>query len=399
MLGLSVAAPIMAVSMLQLRVLIASDAQREYEFADYQGTRIITSALALGIIAIVAFASDWDATTVTIVLFVAVAKCADSLSDLARGLYQREERMDYSGMSLIVRGPLALLAAAAAILLFHRDTWTVAAMAMAWAVSYLIYDTVRIKWLLQNDRIHASGGSARPRFVWATMWRLTRVAFPLGLVMGIISLQTNIPRYALQHFAGEDSLGYFGAMAYPMAAFGMMANALGQTASPRLARMFLSNVAGYQRLTWKLSGVAAVLGVALLGGTWLLGEVFLTIYGPDYVAHHPAFVVLAGATAIQLVASCWGYALTAARSLRVQVPLVITTSFVTAFSSYLFVPRWCVMGAALSVLATTVFMLSLFVGATYLAMQRQRRVLAENESAVLVPKSVDPMQEGYKPVE
>ena len=49
-LGLAITSPVMVFSMLQLRVVQATDARHDYSFADYLGLRLVTTILALAAI-------------------------------------------------------------------------------------------------------------------------------------------------------------------------------------------------------------------------------------------------------------------------------------------------------------------------------------------------------------
>jgi O-antigen/teichoic acid export membrane protein len=186
---------------------------------------------------------------------------------------------------------------------------------------------------------------------------LTTIALPLGAVMAIISLQTNIPRYVLERESGKELLGYFGAIVYPMMAGMMVTTAMGQSASPRLARYYIEDVRAFVRLLIRLTSISAGLGlviwiVARLGGDWLLEF----LYGPRFAAYHREFEVLAIAAGIQLVTSCMGYGLTAAKRFRVQVVLTVFSCAATAAASVVLIPRHAVMGACVAVLVTALTM-------------------------------------------
>src|SRR5690606_15019377 len=98
---------------------------------------------------------------------------------------------------------------------------------------------------------------------WSRSIELTSIAFPLGLVMLLLSLNTNLPRYFIQHEYGERALGFYSAIAYLMIAGTIVVSALGQSASPRLARQYAEgNLSAYKRLLSKLILVGIGLGVA-----------------------------------------------------------------------------------------------------------------------------------------
>lgn len=377
--GLSITAPIMAIAMLQLRNLLVTDADGEFAFADYFGARVLSTTAGFVVIVVVVLVLyvffDLDPITAVIVLLVGVTKCADSLSDVVRGLFQRLERMNYSGTSLMLRGPTALGAMSLTLWLTHRLPVAIAVMAAVWFTTFLWYDLRHAVNLLRHQAVASLGERWAPRFHLASLWKLTCLAFPLGVTMSIISLQTNLPRYFVKGYGGEAALGYFGAIAYPMVAATMVATSMGQAASPRLARYFIESIDAYTRLLGKLVVIAMGLGLASIIGVWALGKWLLTVaFGAEYAQHQGAFMVLAVAISVQLVATCGGYALTAARYLRIQVALVGCSCLITAIASAILIPRYGVLGGALAVLCTTCSSLVLFFSTTWWAVRSQRRL-------------------------
>lgn len=374
-LGLSIAAPVMALTMLQLRHVQVTDARREYGFEHYFGTRVTWTFVGLVAIAACVWLGGFDSQTAWVVLLVGLAKCVDSVTDIVRGLFQQHERMDYSAISLMLKGPSAL--GALALLMW----WTgdivpaVAAMAIVWIGSFVLYDAVKARYLLAGStRTNGTARRFRPRFTWKVMLALTWIAFPLGVVMALISLQINMPRYVLEGHFGKEALGYFGAMVYPMAVGTMVTGALGQAASPRLARYYLDDLGAFRTMLGRLLLLSTALGTVLVVGTVMLGRPILALlYGADYAQYQREFVVLAIAAAIQMVASCWGYGLTAARFFRVQVVLTITTCLAAVVSAFLLIPRWGVMGAAATALVTSTVMCIVFALAMWWAIRRRLR--------------------------
>ncbi len=375
-LGLSIAAPVMALTMLQLRHVQVTDARQEYGFEHYFGTRVTWTGVGLAAIAACVWLGGFDAQTAWVVILVGLAKCVDSVTDIVRGLFQQRERMDYSAISLMLKGPSAL--GAMALLMW----WTggiivpaVAAMAIVWIGSFVLYDAIKAKYLLAgNTHTNGTARRFRPRFTWKVMLALTWIAFPLGVVMALISLQINLPRYVLEGHFGKEALGYFGAMVYPMAVGTMVTGALGQAASPRLARYYLDDLGAFRTMLGRLLLLATALGTVLVVGTVTLGRPILALlYGADYAQYQREFVVLAIAAAIQMVASCWGYGLTAARFFRVQVALTITSCLTAVVSAFFLIPRWGVMGAAGTVLVTSTVMWVVFGLAIWWAIRARRR--------------------------
>ncbi len=368
-LGLAIAAPIMAITMLQLRHIQVTDAAHEYDFADYFGVRIGWTIVGLLAIALWAWIGGYDAQTAWVIVLVGLTKCIDSVSDIVRGLFQRVERMDYSAVSMMLRGPGALIALIALMWWTGNLALAVGAMAAVWLVSFVCYDALKAVRVLSTQK--PSRQRFRPRLTRDVVVQLSWLALPLGIVMALISLQANMPRYILEAYGGAEALGYFGAMAYPMMAGLMVVGAMGQAASPRLANDFRQNLPAYRTQLRKLLTLGLGLGVALVAGTILLGRPFLSLYGASYTAYFHEFIVLAIAAAIQIIGSCFGYALTAARVFRTQVMLTGGSCFAATVAGFLLIPQWGIMGAALTMLATAMVTAIMFAATTQWAIRKQ----------------------------
>ena len=358
-LGLAVAAPAISLTMLQLRNVQVTDVRGDFTFSEYFATRIMWTVVGLAFIVALALLSGFDEQTAWVVVLVGLTKCVDSVSDIIRGLFQREERMDLSGVSLMLKGATSLLAMAGAMWWTGSMIAAVLAMAVVLGLTVVAYDLPQARRLL-SSRLKEPDQPIprlRPRFASNPILRLTWIALPLGIVMALISLQTSIPRYVLQGFFGNKQLGYFGALVYPMTAGSLVIAAMGESASPRLARHFAENPPAFRLLLWKFLALSAGLGVTFVAGVLLLGRPALAImYGAEYADYHREFIVIAAATAIQFVGSGFGYGLTSARYFRMQVILTIISCLATTGVSFLLVPGRGVMGACLSVVATSLVM-------------------------------------------
>jgi O-antigen/teichoic acid export membrane protein len=89
----------------------------------------------------------------------------------------------------------------------------------------------------------------------------------------LIALTSSLPRFAIEQKLGAGPLGTFAAVASLMTVGSTAVNALGQAATPRLARYFSArDRAGFARLAWQLAGMALLLGAAGLATAVLLSH-------------------------------------------------------------------------------------------------------------------------------
>ncbi|MDQ6604710.1 MAG: oligosaccharide flippase family protein [Chloroflexota bacterium] len=347
-LGLAITAPVILLTNLQLRAVQATDARREYAFGDYLGLRLVVTPLALLAIATITFVSGYGWQTALVILLVGLAKVFESISDVFYGLLQQHERMDRIAISMMIKGPLSLAALTAAIAATGSIVWGAAALAAVWAIRLVTYDMPSGAAVLHATRDEREQASIRPRWKWRLLAKLTWLALPLGFVMMLGSLMTNIPRYFIERFQGTHELGIFAAMAYIVIAGTTVVDALGQAASPRLARLYADGEIGaFRTLAAKVLGISVLLGAAGVLLSLVVGRQVLTLlYRPEYAEHLDVFIWVIAAAGIGYVASVFGYALTAARQFTIQVPVYTVSIVVVVIGCALFVPSHGILGAA-----------------------------------------------------
>ncbi len=357
-LGLAIAAPVIMFANLQLRGVQATDARGEYDFSDYLGLRLLTTAAALVVILGIVVASGYRGATATVIGLVALAKAAETVSDAFYGLQQQHERMRTIALSMIVKGIASLAVLGVVMLLTHSIVLAVVGLAIAWTVVLVAYDMRRGASLLRS--VAARRDALRPRWDVATLRSLAWTALPLGVTMGLISLNTNIPRYIIEREYSTEQLGVFAALTYLIVLGTTVVGAMGQSMSPRLARYYAAgDRPAFTRLLGRFSAACAVLGVggvivASVAGEWALG----LVYGPVYAAHAETLVLLMMAAGVAYVGSSLGYGMTAARRFAVQAPLFLGVAAVTFVASLALIPRFGINGAALAILAASVAQLT-----------------------------------------
>lgn len=364
-LGVAISVPVFMLSNLQLRGIQATDACSEFAFSDYFTLRVVATAMGLAAVLMAAQCTRMDLLTVTVVCLVGVTKAIEALSDIVAGLLQKAERLDQLAIILAARGILSLLAFGYAFWKFHNLAGALAAMAAAWAAIFALYElplAVRI-----------NGSASFLKFRWSILKRLAVVSLPLGAVMALGSLNLNLPRYALERYAGTSQLGIFASLAYIGTSATVIVNALGQSASARLSRMFANgDHKSFSRLIWKFVAFGFLLGAVgvpcgLVAGRKLLS----TIYRPEYASQVPVLLIIICSASVGAVASFIGYGVTAVRCFKGQMVVMGVAAALTVIASAWLVPNHGIMGAALAILFSSVAQAT---GFTFLLLLRMSSV-------------------------
>lgn len=380
-LGLAVTAPVMMFSNLQLRDIQTTDAKNHYLFNDYLGLRLITTGLALPIILWITLATGYKGETAIVIILIGFAKGLESISDVFYGLLQKHEKMDRMAISVMMKGPLSLLMLSIGTYISGSIVWGVLGLVIAWACILLIWDIPSYRWLINKFTSEGEipdsleGRTAKPRWQLGTIRKLIWLSLPLGLVMMLISLNANIPRYFLEHSLGKKELGVFAALAYLIVAGNMVVSALGSAARPRLAKYYAGgNVSAYQKLLFQLVAIACLLGLSGILVAWVAGGQILTIvYQPEYAKYTELLIWLMVTAGIGYVSSFLGEGMTAARYFRTQIPLFIVVTSTSAIASFWFIPKNGLKGAAIALMIAEIVRTIFTLGVIFHAVHRIQR--------------------------
>ena len=337
-LALALTAPVYMFTNLQLRGVIATDAYDEYSFNDYIGLRLIMILVAIGVIITIISFGRYEEGTTLVVLLVALSKGVESISDICMGLIQKHERMDRIAISYILKGMLSITTFGGLLFLTHQIVIALVGLNISWLILLMLYD-------LPNARRYSS---LRPRFQTNSLWSLVRLSLPLGVVMMIISINVNIPRYFIMNQLGEESLGYFAAISYIIVAGSTVVNALGQSAAPRLSKYYASgNKLKFKSLLYKLGGIGVVLGFSGFIASTLFGRQILTLlYKKEYAEYSPIFILTMISAGLGYLVSFMGYGLTAARCFKIQPWINLVAVLVNVIGCLILIPHFGLIGAA-----------------------------------------------------
>ena len=353
-LGLAVSAPIVMFANLQLRALLASDVNSQFAFGQYLTFRLATLGAALIAVAGLAAFTQPNGHLAGVVMLVGLAQALEFVSDTYYGLMQRLERMDRMSASLILKGPLSLAALWAAMYLTRSVVWAVGGLLLGRLLVLLMWDS-----RLGFARVQKEPPSTHLEWNTGEMLKLLRMALPLGIISMLVALNTSIPRYFVEGRLGSAELGIFSALASLVSAGSLVVAAFGQSIFLPVARACAAlDRAKFRSYVGLAAGLGGALGGAAVVVSVLFGRDILTdLFRPEYGGRADILVRLMIAGTVTFIASGLGYVLTAARSLRPQIPLLVVTALAGAGISAWSISRHGLSGAADAVLVSALVQL------------------------------------------
>ena len=371
-MALAVCLPVLMFSSLSLRSMQVTDYRRSHHSLEYMAIRILTLSVALIIIVLFGVVAGHPRTVVFSTGLIAAAKAVEYISDILYGVLQRQEHMSGIAISMSLRAVVSVAALSLGVYVTHSLLWGAACMLGS---SMLVLAGYDIPKTLAVEKMRFGVLIGECRLFWSQLapsrggrerlWKLGKAGLPLGFVLMMVSLNLNIPRYFIQHYLGIQELAIFSAIATLLAAGSAVTNAMGQAAAPRMAKCFvLRDSRGFNML---LAGLVTVsLGLGCLGflGALFFGRQGMTlIYRPEYSTHPDVLIWLMGASGFFYLGSTLGYAVTAIRCFRPQMPLFTGAALSTAIGCLVLMPSQGLRGAAMAIFVSALVQCG---GSTYL---------------------------------
>jgi len=317
--GLAVTAPIFLFADLQLRTLQASDEEDRFTFSDYCVTRCVWEAGAFALAVCVAYLVSPDLAMLATIGGLAASRACDSVADIVHGLFQKREHMEVVAVSKILRAAGSLAAGTALVYLTGDVIWVGLGMACTSLLVFLSFEMPKVRKFM-----------SRPARLRSNLVAISKRALPLGFVSLLMSLSSNIPRYALQELHGERELALYSVAAYVVTAGSMVMTGISQALVPRLSAAYSRG--DVQRFMHDLliavafactCGLSAVLLSLAVGG-----QALALLYGDAYQPAAGALTWLSVGAIFLYCAGLVEAALTAAGCLKMQA--VVSFALLTA---------------------------------------------------------------------
>ena len=267
-LAMSVSNFFAAIALYNMRYFQVSDINKEYSDSEYVASRVFTCVTSILICAVFIFIADFSPVQRVIILIYVIFRANESFIDVLHGIDQKNERMDYVGVSMFIRG-IAMITAFIILLWLFDLTVAVAGIVVFTVLVGMIYDLPRTKKLATYSI-----------YTWKQVFLLLKRCLPLMLVLFIITTIGSYSRYSIERIHGTEALGIYASVTVPtlivqVAAFPMLAPLTNLFAAcikegdrKRFLRIFILSSAA-------IIGIIIIFtGLSLLIGEWGLGILY-----------------------------------------------------------------------------------------------------------------------------
>jgi O-antigen/teichoic acid export membrane protein len=345
-IALSVSAPVIVFANLQLRMVQALQAGDNHKFGDFLTLRLAAQFLSFGTLLLWGIFSSYSSELMACLLLVSASRCFYSISETFYGEQQRTERMEGIASSMALKGVASV--GVFAFFIFYHDSINVALI--AWGAVHLAmiaYD------YMQTKKISGDGIKLAPSLNLKSMRVILRKGLPLGMSGLLISLQINIPNYALMASDYIDEVGIFGTLLF-MATIGRKIIEAGVRAiGPRLAKILGDKkYSRFRQLRFRLTALASAIGIlGLIVSLTFGGNILEIIYTSEFAPYQKVLTWIILGETLNFASLALEHALSAGSRYSAQLKSISASLVGLILASLIFIPEYGVLGAAWAIVA------------------------------------------------
>ena len=297
---------IYTVSYFGMRPVQITDTARRFSFGDYRRFRIRTCLIALSSTLLFAVLyARYNPLKLIVIIVVGIFKIMDGLCDCYESEFQRDGRLDLTGISLTCRMLAVMIAFVIALKatgsLFVSCVVATAVLTLAWVI-FCEMPVMR----LENCDMDEHPGSMKGMFD-ASKWLFLSTFLDLYVF--------SASKYAIDAFKDSEISGYYGILFIPTSAINVMANFLIRPLLTKLSGDYDENkVADFKstvkKITYVISGLTVVgMIIAVTIGIPVLSLLVGKEEGAALMQYKVAFMILIAGGGFYALLNLYYYAL------------------------------------------------------------------------------------------
>ena len=349
-LAMSVTSSPALVALFNIRGYQVSDIENRYSDLAYVSSRHVSNAIGYFLCFITVLIGSYNLEKSIAIMIFMILKVIEGYADVYYGIEQKCNRLDYSGISMGLRGFGTIIP-----FLLVLCVWDNVIIALF--VVCLVNLIILVLWdirLVYRDMIGAVSESSNQ--VWSQVKSLLITCYPLAIVAFFNALSVNVPKLAFEKYFGSEAMGYYSSVASPTLVVQLAATTIfAPLVTPMTEAFVAKDKSRFFKICKKFSLMVAVLVIVMLIGSKLLahwGLVLLFGEGIEpYVYLFIPVIIVSTLMAIQSVLYGVG---TLVRAIKSQYLIVLAAMLVAALSSVTIVKEFGMNGLVIALALTQI---------------------------------------------
>lgn len=359
---------LLTIGYFEIRPFQVTDVKQQYKAKEYFGFRVISSAAMLACAVVVGIVyvvnGKADAAGFMLIITMCILKMFDGIADVFEGEFQRNDRIDISGMSMAFR-TMAIMAVFSIIAWVTRNIY--AASAAAAVTGLAGTEVVAVVWSHRFEPLSVS-------FDREKMKSLFRSTILLFIGSAMCMWLWNGTKYVVEWtLTDRDTLAY-GIVFMPTMVINLGSSFVFKPMLTTLARHYeQGEYKAFAKLVAVLVATAVGITVVTLGaGAWLGIPVLSWLYDIELAPYKSVMLVLIAAGGFNAVSILFYYALTVMR-LQKEIFAGYTITFVVSIIlPIVMVKAMGIAGAGTSYLIVMMLLTVLFGGMLCVKLKKRK---------------------------
>ena len=340
--GLAVVVPVVLLSNMKLRQVIATDHNCENTYREYVAAKSFTCLICVVVfyIGLQNFGGDGvHSEKFTVISAIFLSKMAETYIELNYGYFQKSGKQK----KIAILQMFLSLCQVFVFFFVYRSTndlgytcWAVFFVNLIFVIvaflSYKAFNTKYEEGLHQETRTdHGSVISEVKIIIYKS--------FPLGLATAVASLQANIPRIIIEKEYSTSQLGVYSSVVSLVLLGSVLLSGISQANMSKLSKYFSdNNYLEFEKLFSKMQIMGFFVGCALCLMATLFGRELLgTIFSPEYKNYSYLLVLISISFLVRSYSIFYGTAIAAMRVFNLHYKIISIVIIANITSIYIFI--------------------------------------------------------------
>lgn len=278
-----------------MRYFQVSDLKKQFTFAEYRASRVITSVVMVVVSAVyvihAASANGYSMEKAQVIFWMCLFKVVDVVEDVYHGLYQQENRLDVASKAMTLRMAVTIVIFAIGLIVFKDLLLVLILSTIATTAIFVLLTKWTYGAFSQND---GQARTSKVRINKKNLLLLLKLCFPLFAGSFLSFYIGNAPKYAIDAMLTDELQACYGFIAMPVFVIGLLNNFIFNPMLYRMSSLWeQGKVWEFLKRTLLQICVVAVITLVCIAGAWLLGIPVLSwLYNTDLSPYKAELLVL-----------------------------------------------------------------------------------------------------------
>lgn len=348
----AIVSPVQLFLKLDLGKLLVTSDDFDRVFPYYHTVAVVMSFLVPLVSVVVCMIIYQDTSIILIVLSFALYRSLLNYREFCYAVYQRFERMDYMGKSLMSLSLFTIVLFLGTFYLTKSLFISFLVVSFQYAISLFLFETARMKRFFKTEMSLFAYDKKEIKAI-------LKKGLPMGGTAAATSFKTNIPRYLIEFVLRDrELLGFYTAFLQILNSVGYLNQAMAKTSIGKLSNLYHKSHESFMAFLKKMLLASTGVAVFALVLSILFGTFFNTLlFGESYGAHNYILILLFVSKVFVMPTTYLKIVQLIVNQINSQFVIMVLGMTVLAALGFLLIPSLSDIGILIALIVSELFIL------------------------------------------